>query len=258
MTLTQHEPMMCQRAESLGKRMLGGEAAASFTAYQLGEDVPFAAHCVFDGRLLVSCQLPQNSLLSAIRPGQLVAVRIDLTKQAPMVYPAIEVASAHMLAELRWLDRNEAAELVGELPELVRVPLESADGRLGVLSGDRLVIHDFAGISAFDLPERLVDSQYRVPDLLDACDEILSLGEHRLREICWEVMTDARCGAVSVLKVDGDICASLSDRVFCVDADYRGMTLICTGSREMATVFVQFDEQVTTRESFRSQIARLK
>lgn len=255
MTLTQHEPMMSERIEALGLRMLDGGAAAQVRAYRLGEEFSCAAHAIVDGQLLVACVVTEGRL-AGLPAGEAVAVRLDLNKQAPFAFPSIEVASAHMLADLVWLSDEEVAACYSRLPELLRIPLEVAGGRIGMLIGDRLVVHDFSGVSALPLGRRLPNAAPQ-PDAITACDDVLALGEERLRNLCWRVMTGSQAGAISFTQVDGQICGGLANKVFCVDVDLIGITLITTGTREIATVFVQFDEQVTTQEAFRAQIARL-
>lgn len=245
---------MPQRATSLARRLLGGSGAASLDAYRMGQCLPFVAHGMSEDGSLVVAAMPEG-LLGAVDPGVAVDVRLDVVKQTPDPSVSIVAASLHLLGALTWATEAEARGLVG-LPPLVAAMLEVPGARLGVIVIERTVLHDLTGATPIDS-----DELYHEPAVL--ADEYAGfdlVGRHdqdALKDLCWSVMVSATPGLVVSKAALPNVCPHTADKVFCVDVDTLGVTLMLVGRVETLLVFAAFDAPATSLMSLERRVGSL-
>lgn len=130
--------------------MLVGEAAASVFAYRHQYTVDPAIQTLGpDGTVLVIVPVtPGLEELTFGEDERAIKVRLDLSKHSPDPRVVVQVASAHLLGDLRWVHPDD--ELLAQLPssfaDLVRDLGEGA--RLGAIDFEKVILHDCDGIVA--------------------------------------------------------------------------------------------------------------
>ena len=126
--------------------------------------------------------------------------------------------------------------------ELTRLP----GTRVGVVDTDRLLVHDHSGLTP--VPWSALDEE--LPDFprddFAVHDVIVSLDQEILKRLCDGVHIGLLPGAAAVRSSGPQVCPHVLDRVFCVDVDRTGVTLMHIGAEETVTAFVEFDSCPTS------------
>lgn len=243
-----------QRSNALARRLLGGAGAASLDAYRLGECLPFIAHGVAgDGSLVVAAR--SDGALGAVEPGLAVDVRLDIVKRAPDPSVPIVAASLHLLGSLTWVTEVEAGRIDG-LPPLVSAMTALPGVRLGVIDIERVVLHDMSGATPIEL-DQLGHAPAAVGDEYAGFELVSRHDQATLKDVCWSVMVGATPGIVVSKAALPNVCPHNADKVFCVDVDALGITLMLVGSSETLVVFAAFGAPAESAESLRGCVSDL-
>lgn len=230
------------RAAALARRLVGGAGAASLDAYRVGECLEFVAHGIAEDGSLVVAAIPAGALAAA-GDGVPIDVRLDVVKQAPVPAVSIVSASVHLLGELTWVPAAEVA--LGELPSSVASLADMPGVRYGVVAVRRAVLHDLTGATVIDGDQ----FHYEAPSAVDgyaAFEKVAGLDQGMLKDLCWAVMVDATPGLVVSKPAMPNVCQHMADRVFCVDVDARGLTMMLVGTEETLLVFAAFSHPVAS------------
>ena len=237
------------RAVSLAERMLMGGASCALTAWRLDSCYELVAHgLASDGGIIVAVRPPGDCPLSRIPAGVGVDVRLDLVRHSRDIVLNVVASSCHLLGVLTLLEEQTVARMVarGELPERI-VELTRLPGtRVGVVDTDRLLVHDHSGLTP--VPWSALDEE--LPDFprddFAVHDVIVSLDQEILKRLCDGVRIGLLPGAAAVRSSGPQVCPHVLDRVFCVDVDRTGVTLMHIGAEETVTAFVEFDSCPTS------------
>lgn len=226
------------RAHSLAHRMVAGSAAATMIAYRLGEALELVAHGFARDGALVIAAVPV-ALLASTPAGHPIDVRMDLVKQSPDPVVSLIAASAHLLATLTWASPEETrARRIEGLPAPVDAMLAAPGARLGFLEADRVALHDLAGastISLGDCPPPVIADGHAAFELIARHDD------ESLKDLCWSVLVGSTPGIATSRPPLPHQCHHTTDRVFCLDVDPHGVTVMLVGHHETLTVFAAFD-----------------
>ncbi|WIY81921.1 hypothetical protein [Propionimicrobium sp. PCR01-08-3] len=261
------EAIDCDRtARSVTARILRGAGNASLLAYRCSPMVSCEAmvHGISrSGRLVVAACPDSADPVAEMEPGQSYAIRMDITKESPEPGFRLVAATVHLLGELEWQPDWATDELIdaGELPCDVAAIASAPGGRLGVITTDRCLIHDAAGVRSFAFDELIqADGSPAFPlpaDELDAHHLVMALSNDSLRGI-----------RDSVLKgtIEGRLCSRQSllagcphtwDQVLCADVDCTGITMLTVEPTETYSVFAAFDREVGCLDELNDQVQRL-
>ena len=75
--------------------------------------------------------------------------------------------------------------------------------------------------------------------------------------ICWAVMVERVPGVVVNKGPLPHVCDHTADRVFCVDVDPNGVTVMLVGRQETLVVHASFDAPAASQGELEDKIARL-
>lgn len=243
-----------ERAHRLTRRLLGGAGAASLDAYRLGECVAFVAHgMAADGSLVVAAR--PEGVLASVDDGDGIDVRLDVVKQSPDPSISIVGSSVHLLGVLRWLPSDRLHELPG-LPPLVEAMMDVPGSRLGIISIGRAVLHDLLGPTPIAL-EQIHAEDVVIQDDHLGFELVAAHGQAELKDLCWAVMVGAARGVVVSKAPLPAVCPHTADRVFCVDVDTMGVTLMLVGREETLLVFAAFSSRVSSQFELDDRISEL-
>lgn len=243
-----------ERAQSLARRVLGGAGSAGLFAYRLGESLPFVAHgLAADGSLVIAAR--PEGLLSATAPGFGIDVRMDVVLHSADPTVSIVAASVHLLGELTWVGDAELRRLRETgLPSMLADLADEPGMQVGVIEIERAVLHDLDGATVVDLDELGIASAV---DDLAAQGAVARLGQDALKDLCWAVMVGRLAGQVRVADAPPAACAHTEGRVFCVDADLGGVTLMLVSPGEAQVVYAAFPHPVASAAALDGALAGL-
>ncbi len=243
-----------ERAQSLARRVLGGSGSAGIFAYRLGESLPFVAHgLAADGSLVIAAR--PEGLLPATAPGFGVDVRMDAVLHSADPSVSIVAASVHLLGELTWVGEAELQSLRDTgLPSRVADLADLPGMQVGIVEIERAVLHDLDGATVVDLDELRAPSPL---DELAAQGAVARLGQDALKDLCWAVMVGRLEGQVCVADAPPAACAHTMGRVFCVDADLGGVTLMLVSPGEAHVVYAPFPRPVASVDALEGALAAL-
>lgn len=247
------------------RRLLDGVGRASFVAYRHdpSADVDALAHgLTSDGRLAVVCTA--DTLAAAFDEevvGDTHAIRLDLYREAASPEVRIIVASAHLLGEVEWVSIAEQRRLVacGELPEPAREVAWSDRNRVGLVSAERLVLHDSEGVAAWPLAEPAavpLDPSPWTLQALEAADAVLGVAQHDLVGLCRDVDAGRARGRVLARRPVG-VALAAGRRVHCLDTDPEGVTLLHVDDETETVVFAEFPPAIAPSASHGSDTTSL-
>lgn len=236
------------RLHSLVSRMLQGRAAASMHAYVLDEWLPFVAHGMTSFGSLAVAAVP-SEILSVVPPGFETDVRLDLIKQTPDPAVSILAAAAHVLGRLTWADPAETAghTASGRLPARVESTLTLPGARLGFVEMDQIVLRDLTGTTAVPIDQLDDLAAPVIEDEHDAFGLVARYDNAMLKDLCWAVLVGRIPGIVIRDTPLLGICEHTADRVFCLDVDPTGVTVMLVGRLETLRVFARFSTPASTQ-----------
>ena len=277
-------PDIMQRARRTARRLLAGSGGAAVTAYRINPSAPaaFVAHAMrADGQILVAACPPAGSPLATAPDDVAVDVRLDVTLDAAEPGVRITAATAHLLGNLTWVDREDRTlvlassrapachcAIVGENPlERVREIASVPGGRLGVIACERVMLHCVSGVSSHDI-EEILDFEtadagsapsvsWSPQEVMDAHEAVSAVGQLGLRAVCEAVREGQMPGWTCSSRPAVGVCPTLWDKTLCVDVDAYGATLMSITGEEVTTLVVSFPEALTGADEVGPVLERL-
>ena len=257
------QDLCLERARSLAGRMLEGGAACTLVAWRIGSQYDFVAHgLTAQGDIVVAVRLDEDCLLSTLPAGVGTVVRMDLVRHSHDVMLSVIAASAHLVGELVLLPNAAVARLLSEdqLPERIAELARISGTRVGLVVTDRILVHDHSGVTPIpweDLTDSRTEGTGAWCDDFEAHDVVASWGCPALRQVCRAVIEGRLPGRASLRPSAPGLCGHVLDKVFCIDVDRSGITLMHVGEHETATVFAGFEVPPSTLSALTTQVARL-
>lgn len=248
-----------ERAQGMVLRMLEGGAACCLEAWRLGSRYDCVAHGRGrDGQLVVAFHPESDCQLSTLDPGLGVMVRLDLVRHSREVSLSVVAASAHLMGELVLLSEEQIATALGAgaFPERVAELAILPGVRVGEISTDRILVHDHSGVTAVTWDEVRDRRAWQLCEF-DAHDAVVNLGTAKLRELCQAVRVGLVSGQATARPSAAGLCAHVRNKVFCVDVDPIGITLMHVGEVETAVVFAAFESPADTVSTLSLELERL-
>lgn len=260
------------RALSLAHRLLAGTGIASLTAYRApGQPTTDALVHGLSGRgVLVVAAIPvssggfplaeSNALAGAQAAGaaDAVEVRGEIVAHGPEVSVRVLAATLHFLGRLEWIDRGSAAAL-GSLPDQVAGLLEHPDARLGIVRTERVLLHDGTGVVAFPydaLAEHhlggAANRAHRVDE--QVLDLVGSIPPEEIGHVFEAGVRGALPARILSTTASTAACASLPERVYWVDVDVTGITLMRADGEGQRVAFFPFETGAREVTDLRSAI----
>ena len=257
------QDMCLERARSLAGRMLRGGAACSLVAWRISSQYDFVAHgLTAQGDIVVAVRPDEDCLLSTLPPGSGTVVRMDLTRHSNDVMLSVIAASAHLLGELVLLPNAAVDRLLSEnqLPGRVAELARISGTRIGLVVTDRILVHDHSGVTPVPW-EEVHATCSEAPEVwcddFEAHDVVASQGCDALWWVCRAVINGSLPGQVALRPSSSGLCGHVLDKVFCIDVDRSGVTLMHVGEHETATVFARFEDRPATLSALTQQVTRL-
>ncbi|MDI3329656.1 MAG: hypothetical protein QJR09_02830 [Micrococcus sp.] len=212
-------------ARSLTRRMLAGEGAVELTAYRAGEALSSAVHGVSRSGQLVVADIPNLfHSLGAFHTAEDIEVRVDILKDAADHALNLRLASLHLLGTLRWCrDTQQVAALglQGRVADLVHDVGPRV--RVGVISTDRVLLHDCSGVTAHGA-EIVAEAATLGPSCEALADAVLATAGDTLADVADAVLDGDLPGWAEELELP-DATDLGVDPVHCVDVDPHCVTL---------------------------------
>jgi len=217
--------LRADHARSLTRRMLAGEGAVELTAYRACETLSSAVHGVSRTGQLVVADIPNLfHSLGAFHTPEDIEVRVDIVKDAADHGLNLRLASVHLLGTLRWCRDTaqvEALGLQGRVADLVQDVGPRV--RVGVISTERVLLHDCSGVNAHG--ESIVVEASSAPSPADAlADAVLGTDPQLLANVADAVLDGEIAGWAEPLAVP-ETDDLMVDPVHCVDVDHRCVSL---------------------------------
>ena len=263
------------RKRSCAHRLLNGAGQAMLVAYreEPAINLTAVAHGIAaDGSLVVAAADPMLIEVLASRDVDAMDVRVSIEKESPDPTVEIVASAVHFLGTARWLPLEEATEAVaaGVLPDRVAAIASAPGGCLAVVSMERVLLHDAAGVTPVSWEEGCrqgCEAEAEAAgggDLFaDSFGELLGLdvlssfGCDSVNELFGAVMLGIVPGALLARQPVRISCEHVQTAVLCVDIDRTGLTLMRVSRDEAVTAFVPFAAPVVGGGELAREIGRL-
>lgn len=275
MHTTVHDPhvdTMRARSVSLARRLLSGSGRAAMVAYDLEPLVEARALChgmTATGDLVVAC-LADDAVPATTWSGDALRVRLDIVKEAPESAVRITACALHLLGTLEWVDEDDIQDFIADadLDPQVTDLATMVGGRLGVVRSDRVLVHDSAGVSPLSFGEVAglhpaagprpsgcrsfpdADQEWSARDLVGRLSAAQLTG----------LMTAAAEGWDAGVKLSSRAevtCSHTEGRVFCVDIDRTGLTLMSVTLGRASVQFLAFDKPADALDELADRLGQL-
>lgn len=263
------------RKRSCAHRLLNGAGQAMLVAYreEPAINLTAVAHGIAaDGSLVVAAADPMLIEVLASRDVDAMDVRVSIEKESPDPTVEIVASAVHFLGTARWLPLEETTEAVaaGVLPDRVAAIASAPGGCLAVVSIERVLLHDAAGVTPVSWEEvcrQGCEAEAEAAgggDLFaDSFGELLGLdvlssfGCDSVNELFGAVMLGIVPGALLARQPVRISCEHVQTAVLCVDIDRTGLTLMRVSRDEAVTAFVPFADPVVGGGELAREIGRL-
>lgn len=263
------------RKRSCAHRLLNGAGQAMLVAYreEPAINLTAVAHGITaDGSLVVAAADPMLIEVLASRDVDAMDVRVSIEKESPDPTVEIVASAVHFLGTARWLPLEETTEAVaaGVLPDRVAAIASAPGGCLAVVSMERVLLHDAAGVTPVSWEEvcrQGCEAEAEAAgggDLFaDSFGELLGLdvlssfGCDSVNELFGAVMLGIVPGALLARQPVRISCEHVQTAVLCVDIDRTGLTLMRVSRDEAVTAFVPFAAPVVGGGELAREIGRL-
>ncbi|RLP07049.1 hypothetical protein [Propionibacterium australiense] len=254
------------RTQSIAYRLLCGSGCGALLAYRQEPQISieFLAHGLTrSGHIVVACCPTPGDEVAEMPLSESIAIRLDVTKasQEPSVH--IISSAVHLLGTLEWMPQQVSAQLLADdqLPPRVATTVTHPHGRLGVIRTQRVLLHDSTGVTplAFGtlmeastgMPFPIVEEEF------EAFDAAMSLGEDALWNIA-EAIGDERIeGRICSRHAVTTGCPHTWNRIYCVDVDRYGLTLMLVEPTQTSTFFAPFGAPVDEMEALDKALQEL-
>lgn len=249
------------RAASLAHRLLSGAGRVSLLAYDLlpAVEASALAHGLSrTGELLVA-GIADDEIPATTWDRTPLRIRLDIIKEAPEWSARITASAVHLLGVLEWLaddvrDHYLAAGVPGPVADLADAP----GGRLGIVRTDRVLLHDCSGVTPLAF-EELADQPAAFPDAGQEW-EVRDLVARLAPEDLDELLTAAASGWEAATVLAGSStggCVHLGRRVFFVDIDRTGLTLMEVEPGASAVVVFTFGQPADSTQELADRLHQL-
>ncbi len=262
---------MRARSVSLARRLLSGAGRAALVAYDLEPLIEARALChgmSATGDLVVAC-LADDAVPTTTWADGALRVRLDIVKEAPESAVRITACAVHLLGTLEWLSADDIEDYLAdaELDPRITELATMVGGRLGIVRSDRVLLHDSAGVSPLPFGEvaglhPAGGAQWgcrSFPDVeqeWDARDLVGRLSKSQLTGL----LTAAAAGWDAGVKLSSRAevtCSHTEGRVFCVDIDRTGLTLMAVTLGRASVQFLAFDEPADALDELADRLGQL-
>lgn len=261
---------MRARSVSLARRLLSGAGRAALVAYDLEPLVEARALChgmSATGELVVAC-LADDAVPVTSWTDSPLRVRLDIVKEAPESAVRITACAVHLLGTLEWLPEEDVdgylavADLDPRITELATMTA----GRLGIVRSDRVLLHDSAGVSPLSFGE--VAGLHPAggtrwgcrsfPDAEQEWDARDLVGRLSASQLTGLLTAAAGWDAGVKLSSRAEVtCSHTEGRVFCVDIDRTGLTLMAVTLGRASVQFLAFDEPADALDELADRLGQL-
>ena len=263
------------RKRSCAHRLLNGAGQAMLVAYreEPAINLTAVAHGIAaDGSLVVVAADPMLIEVLASRDVDAMDVRVSIEKESPDPTVEIVASAVHFLGTARWLPLEETTEAVaaGVLPDRVAAIASAPGGCLAVVSMERVLLHDAAGVTPVSWEEvcrQGCEAEAEAAGggnlFADSFGELLGLdvlssfGCDSVNELFGAVMLGIVPGALLARQPVRISCEHVQTAVLCVDIDRTGLTLMRVSRDEAVTAFVPFAAPVVEGGELAREIGRL-
>ena len=260
------------RKRSCAHRLLNGAGQAMLVAYreEPAINLTAVAHGIAaDGSLGVAAADPMLIEVLASRDVDAMDVRVSIEKESPDPTVEIVASAVHFLGTARWLPLEETTEAVaaGVLPDRVAAIASAPGGCLAVVSMERVLLHDAAGVTPVSWEEVCRQGCEAEAEAAGGGDLFAdSFGELLGLDVLSSFGCDSVFGAVMLGIVPGALlarqpvrisCEHVQTAVLCVDIDRTGLTLMRVSRDEAVTAFVPFAAPVVEGGELVREIGRL-
>lgn len=212
-------------SRSVTRRILAGAGAVELTAYRAGDTLSSAVHGVSRSGQLVVADIPNLfHSLGGFHTADDIEVRADIVKDSADHSLALRLASVHLLGTLRWCrDTKEvgALGLQGQLSDLVHDVGPRV--RVGVLSTERILLHDSSGVTAYGAAI-LAEAATAAPPTDALHDAVMSTAAETLAEVADAVLDGGIPGWTERLDLP-EATGTVTGPAHCIDVDGRCVTL---------------------------------
>ena len=263
------------RKRSCAHRLLNGAGQAMLVAYreEPAINLTAVAHGIAaDGSLVVAAAEPMLIEVLASRDVDAMDVRVSIEKESPDPTVEIVASAVYFLGTARWLPLEETTEAVagGALPDGVAAIASAPGGCLAVVSMERVLLHDAAGVTPVSWEEvcrQGCEAEAEAAGggnlFADSFGELLGLdvlssfGCDSVNELFGAVMLGIVPGALLARQPVRISCEHVQTAVLCVDIDRTGLTLMRVSRDEAVTAFVPFAAPVVEGGELAREIGRL-
>lgn len=257
---------MAGRSRSIAHRLLCGTGCGSLLAYRQEPQVSidFLAHgLTHSGHIVVACCPTPGDEVHEMPSAEPIAVRLDITRAS--CEPSVHIISSavHLLGTLEWMPPQVAAQLLAEeqLPPRVASTVAHPFGRLGVIRTQRVLLHDSTGVTPMAFGS-LMEASTAMPfptieEEFDAFDTAMGLGEDALWAIAEAIDGERIAGRVCSRHNVTAGCPHTWNRIYCVDVDCYGLTLMAVEPTTTSTFFAPFETPVTTADALGEALSGL-
>lgn len=263
--LVVQDAALAARSLSLAHRLLAGSGRAGMLAYDLSPMVEAQSVChamTEAGELLVACVADADVPVTTW--GQLpLRIRLEVVKEAPEWSVRIAACAVHLLGTLEWLSDAERDERLADprLDANLAALAGSFGGRLGVVTTDRVLLHDSAGVTPLAFEEivethltRAVfpgpDDEWFARELVGAISPMDALDLFAAADAGWDA-------AIELSGRQQDTCPHMDGQLYCVDIDRIGLTLMTVADSFSRVVLFTFERPANNAEELAEVLGQL-
>lgn len=266
-TVALREAILKTRSISMASRLLSGAGRPSLLPHDLtpayeASAISHGLSCT--GDLVVACVQDPEVPLTGWEPASGLRVRLDVIKESPEWEVRITSCALHVLGTLEWLpdDVLPGYLLIAGLHPRVAELASSPGGRLGIITVERLLLHDSSGAATISF-EGLAASAtafgraFPDPDQeWTARDLVGARAPEDLRAL-FDAAVEGWSAAIPLAVREDRTCPALEGRLFCVDVDRTSITLMEVSQGTSMAVAFAFENPADTMEEFAVQFDRL-
>lgn len=248
---------------SLTSRLLHGAGRASALYYKQDPQVPLRSllHGITaDGDFMIAYYAAEDD--PARTMPTVCPIQVEIVREAMSPLVKLVTASAHILGDLEWVSLADAKEMAegGQLPDHIADWAKDAPMRIGLISIEKLILHDPSGVSKI-CPQSLLAREpvraFPSPSQEIDCSQMLGASNDMLRNVCLAVESGELPGKICGRCPQSLICGHIANKVVCADIDRLGVTLTHIRNDEITTVFAAFENPVSSIKEFEDEFEKI-